>query len=75
MVEISRAAVIQGSGAVGVPVDELRLHTPTTKVAKQENSEHAGPPRAAAPSAGEVGPEHQQNVVSLAARKSSLSLR
>jgi hypothetical protein len=77
MVEISCAAVLQASGAVSamiLPVDELRLHTPTTKVATQENNEHAGPPRAAPPCAGEVGPEHQQNVVSLAARKSSLSL-
>jgi hypothetical protein len=64
MVEISRTAAIQGSSAVGgmiLPVDELYLHTPTNKVAKQENREHPARPHAAPASAAvDLPTAHQQ---------------
>jgi hypothetical protein len=54
MVEISRTAAIKGSVAIGgviLPVDELHLHTPASKIATQENKEHPAPPRVAPPPA------------------------
>ena len=64
MVEISRTAAVKGSGAVGgtiLPVDELYLHTPASKVATQEKRKHAAPSHAPPPPAAvDLPTGHQQ---------------